>query len=85
MSEIERDVRSNTGYNLRRLLLHTDGSDISKIQLSDIDGLHYFDLPKDEKWWAEMLKHLLNEREQRPLDKEDLEWLDYLCCNYFIV
>ena len=81
LCEIERDVRSNTGYNLRRLLLHTDRSDISQIQLSDIDDLPYFDLPEDEEWRAEMLKHLLDMREQGPLDKEDLEWLDYLCCD----
>ena len=81
LCEIERDVRSNTGYNLRRMLLHTDRSDISQIQLSDIDDLPYFDLPEDEEWRAEMLKHLLDMREQGPLDKEDLEWLDYLCCD----
>ena len=42
------------------------------------------DLPEDEEWRAEMLKHLLEERDQGPLDKEDLEWLNYLFCDYFL-
>ena len=68
LSETERDARSNTGYNLRMLMLHSDRSDICQIQLSDIDALPYFDLPEDEEWRAEMLKHLLEEREQGHLN-----------------
>ena len=81
LSEIERDARSTTGNNLRMLMLHSDRSDICQIQLTDADTLPYHDLPKDEEWRAEMLKHLLEEREQGPLDNEDLEWLNYLCCD----
>ena len=81
LSEIERDARSTTGNNLRMLMLNSDRSDICQIQLTDADTLPYHDLPEDEEWRAEMLKHLLEEREQGPLDKEDLEWLNYLCCD----
>ena len=72
---------ADTGYNLRMLMLHSDRSDICQIQLSDIDDLPYCDLPEDEERRAEMLKPLLEEREQGPLNSEDLEWLDYLCCD----
>jgi hypothetical protein len=38
-------------------------------------------MAEDEEWRVEMLRHLLEEREGSPLDNEDMEWLDYLCCH----
>ena len=73
LSEIERDARSTTGNNLRMLMLHSDRSDICQIQLTDAETLPYHNLPEDEEWRAEMLKHLLEKRDQGPLNKEDLE------------
>ena len=81
MSEIEQDVRSNTGYNLRMLMIHSNKSDIHDIVQSDIESLSYFNMAEDEEWRVEMLRHLLEEREGSPLDNEDMEWLDYLCCH----
>ena len=81
LSETQYDVRSNTGRNLRMLMIHTSKSDINQIQLSDIESLPYFDTAVDEEWRLEMLKHLLEEREKIPHDEEDLEWLNYLCCD----
>ena len=81
LSEIQHDVRSNTGRNLRMLMLHTDKSDISQIVMSDAENLPYFDMAEEEEWRIEMLRHLLEERERSPLDDEDEEWLDYLCCD----
>ena len=80
MSEIEHDVRSSTGYNLRMLMIHTNKSDIHHLVQSDIESLSYFNMGEDEEWRIEMLRHLLEERERTPLDNEDMEWLDYLCC-----
>ena len=80
MSEIEHDVRSSTGYNLRMLMKHTNKSDIHHLVQSDIESLSYFNMGEDEEWRIEMLRHLLEERERTPLDNEDMEWLDYLCC-----
>ena len=80
-SEIQYDVKSNTGKNLRMLMIHADKSDINQLQISDIDSLPYFDLAEDEEWRLEMLKHLLEEREEAPLSEEDQEWLEYLCCD----
>ena len=81
LSETQYDVRSNTERNLRMLMIHTSKSDINQIQLSDIESLPYFDTAVDEEWRLEMLKHLLEEREKIPHDEEDLEWLNYLCCD----
>ena len=78
--ETERDARSNTGNNLRKLLLQTNKYDISQIQLSDIDTIPYFDLPEEEEWRLEMHKHLMEERQTTKLNNEDQEWLEYLCC-----
>ena len=50
--------------NLRMLMIHADKSDINQLQISDIDSLPYFDLAEDEEWRLEMLKHLLEEREE---------------------
>jgi hypothetical protein len=72
-SVIERDVRSTTGQNLRMLMLQCDRSDLSEIQLSDMGTLPYIHPAKDEEWQTEMLRHLLQQRQQGPLDKEDLE------------
>ena len=81
LSEIQHDVRSNTGRNLRMVMLHTNKSDISQIVMSDAKDLPYFDMAEEEEWRIEMLGHLLEERERNPLDDEDEEWLDYLCCD----
>ena len=78
---IERDVRSTTGLNLRLLMQESDKSDITEIQKSDIKTLPYFQLAEDEEWRIGMLQHLLEERHQGPLDQEDQEWLQHLCCN----
>ena len=64
LSEIQHDVRSNTGRNLRMLMLHTDKSDISQIVMSDAENLPYFDMAEEEEWRIEMLRHLLEEREE---------------------
>ena len=81
LSEIEWDVRSTTGQNLRMLMLETKKCDISEVQLSDLETLPYWQLSEDEEWRVGMLQHLLEEREMGPLDNEDLEWLQYLCCD----
>ena len=41
LSEIERDVRSISGRNLRMIMLHRDKSDISEVSVSDADKLPY--------------------------------------------
>ena len=81
LSEVERDVRSISGRNLRMIMLQREKSDISELSVSDADNLPYHDLAEDEDWRTGMLLHLLEERREAPLDMEDLEWFNYLCCN----
>ena len=81
LSEIEQDARSTTVKNLRMLMLECERSDIHEVHLSDMETLPYFQLAEDEELWTEMIKHLLEEKQQHPLaDNEDLEWLECLCC-----
>ena len=63
-------------------MLHRDKSDIAEVSVSDADKLlPYFDLAEDEDWRTGMLLHLLEERREAPPDKEELEWLNHLCCD----
>ena len=81
LTEIESDVRSNTGKNLRMIMMETNKSNIHDIQMSDIDTLSYHQLGQEDEWRIEMVKYLLEKRQEHPLDEEDLEWLDFLCCD----
>ena len=82
LSEIEQDARSTTVKNLRMLMLECDRSDICEVHPSDMETLPYFQLAEDEEWRTDMIKHLLEEKQQHPqADNEDLEWLEFLCCD----
>ena len=74
LAEIKSDVRSNTGKNLRMIK-------INNIQMSDVISLSYHQLGQEEEWRIEMVKYLLEKRQEHPLDEEDLEWLGFLCCD----
>ena len=81
LSEIELDVLSTTGSNLRNIMLETSKSNIYEVELSDINRLLYFKLDEEEEWRIEMLKYLLEERRDHQLDSDDEEWLEFLCTN----
>ena len=67
LSEIEQDARSTTVKNLRMLMLECDRYDIHEVHPSDMETLPYFQLAEDEEWRTEMIKHLLEEKQQHPL------------------
>ena len=79
LTEIELDVRSITGKNLRNIMLETSNSKIEEVDLSHIENLDYFKLGEEEEWRVEMLKYLLQERLEHHLDDEEKEWLVFLC------
>ena len=79
LSEIELDVSSTTGSNLRNIMLETSKSSVSEIELSDINSLMYFELGEEDEWRVEMLNYLLEERLEHHLDREEEEWLQFLC------
>ena len=79
MSEAEHDTRSTTGTNLRNLMLLCGKSEVSEKEILDLDKIHYFQLNQDEEWRVDMVKYLLADKCERPLDKKEIEWLEYLC------
>ena len=79
LSEIELDVTSTTGSNLRNIMLETSKSTVREVDLSDVNSLMYFKLGDEEEWRVEMLKYLLAERLEHQLDSEEEEWLEFLC------
>ena len=79
LSEIELDVPSTTGRDLRKIMLETGNSNIKEVEVSEIDELKYFKLEDDEEWRIEMIKYLIEERLDRLLDDEEEEWLQFLC------
>ena len=79
LSETECDTRSIPGKNLRNLMLLCQKSEISEIEILDLDHIHYFQLDQEEEWRIEMIKYLLNEKSEHPLDNDEKEWLEYLC------
>jgi hypothetical protein len=76
---IERDTTSKTGHNLRHIMLQSGRHNIHDLQPSDSGSIPYHTL-EDVEWRVEMLEHLLGVREERGLDIEEAEWLQYLCC-----
>ena len=60
------------------MLLCSKGS-IEDISVNDCDQFPYFPRPEDEDWKAEMLNQFIEEKDRGCLDKEEIEWLDYLC------
>ena len=77
---IERDARSRTGHNLRHIMLQSGRHNIHDLQLSDSGSIPYHPM-EDVEWRVEMVEHLLGVREERGLDMEEVEWLQYLCCD----
>ena len=79
LEAIKYDTRSTTGSNLRGIMLLSSKSNIEDISVNDGDQFPYFPRPEDEDWKAEMLNQLIDEKDRGCLDKEEIEWLDYLC------
>ena len=76
----ERDARSRTGLNLRNIMIRSGRYDIKDLVVSDFDSVPYHPM-EDSEWRIEYLEHLMEAREERGLDLEEQEWLQYLCCD----
>ena len=81
LSTLELDTRFTVGRNLRNIMLLVNKSSIRDITMADIDNIEYREVAEERQWRVEPVQHLLEEREAGGLDKDDLEWLDYLCSN----
>ena len=78
LSQIQCDVRSTTGRNLRKILLQTD------LKKDDISMLKYHPTPTEEKWKENLVNELIrvcdNTIEVEGFDYEELtDILEHIC------
>jgi hypothetical protein len=76
-----QDVRSQTGGNLRKIMLLQNKTHINQISIQEVDCIEYFKLEADDEWKLEFVLQLLEERDSSGLDSEGKEWIEYLCTN----
>ena len=84
LSQIQNDVRSTTGQNLRKLLLQTDKLNVEHLCKDDISIMKYHPTLQQDKWKEAMVSELLKTRNQEfevdGFDKEELDAiLEHLC------
>ena len=84
LSEIKHDVRSTTGSNLRKILLHTKKSRVDELSVADVEGIKYHQLDDSEKWKVPIIKELIDAKHGRieieNLSYEEMdETLEFLC------
>ena len=55
---IQRDTRSTTGLNIRRILLLTKKESIEQITDKDVENIEYAKMPDDDMWRVNMIKEV---------------------------
>ena len=81
LSAIRMDTRSTTGKNLRQIMIISGKLSIEDIDTEDSNFFEYFPRPVEDDWKSELIKIMMDEREQGNLDETDQELMDYLCTN----
>ena len=61
---IKDDIRSNTGSNLRGILLQTTKVNVSQLDMSDIQQLKYHQINDDQRWKTGVVSELLRIRNE---------------------
>ena len=84
LSQIQCDVRSTTGRNLRKILLQTDKLSVSDLKKDDISMLKYHPTSTEEKWKENLVNELIRVRdntiEVEGFDYEELtDILEHIC------
>jgi hypothetical protein len=73
------DVRSQTGGNLRKIMILQNKTQINQISIQEVDSIKYSESDAEDDWKLEFLLQLLEERETSGLDSEGKEWIEHLC------
>ena len=84
LSQIQLDVRSTTGRNLRNIPIQTDKRNVVHLRKEDCYNLQYNPSSADNKWKEEKLKELIdvkrNQVEVDGFDQEELdEIMEFIC------
>ena len=81
---VKNDARSNTGANLRRIMLLVNKVKVCDVTKKDIDEVKYAEVPPEDEWKVGMVREIIDIKYSRldveNFNKEELnEILDYLC------
>ena len=84
METAKHDVRSVTGRNFRECMLIMGKVSVNDVTRKDIDMIEYFPMDKVDSWKVEMIKEIIDVKNQIVhIDKFELEELEeilnYLC------
>ena len=84
LQAIEHDVRSITGYNLRKLMLLLKKTNIEDISKFDYRNIEYHRIKEADKWKISFIQEItnvkFNQLEVNGFEPEELkEILDFLC------
>ena len=60
LNSIQRDTRSTTGLNIRRILLLTKKESIEQTTDKDVENIEYAKIPDDDMWRVNMIKEVTN-------------------------
>ena len=63
LAHIQHDVRSITGYNLRKIMIESGKDDIRKLSKNDLSKVDYVKLPDEDSWKRNILTEMLDFRE----------------------
>ena len=76
------NVRSTTGYNLRRNMLETNSMDINELQKFNIENIKYHPVKDEDKWKVSVIKECINAKFGKfEIDGFSTEELDEMCGN----
>ena len=78
---VKFDVRSTTGFNLRKIMLCGKKSNVEKVNISDVSDVKYHPLKEEELWKVGLVKEL-NDTKFGKLELENFseEEIDELIC-----
>ena len=84
LHEIQNNVRSTTGSNLRKILLQTDKLSIGNIDVNNAQSIEYHNLVETDLWKVSLIRQLTDvkfgEAHIENLTAEDIETtLDFVC------
>ena len=57
---VKYDTRSSTGSNLRNILLLTDKVNVDQLSKTDINGMLYYPIEKENMWKISIVKELVD-------------------------
>ena len=82
LNTIMYNVRSTTGYNLRRIMLETNSMDINELQKFNIENIKYHPVKDEDKWKVSVIKECINAKFGKfEIDGFSTEELDEMCGN----